>query len=166
MAAPLRLTLDEAARAAVARRYEMTRAAVERTNCQIVLLADDGRTAPQIGRLVRRSPDQVRRVLHRYARAGLAGLVPRKAPGRPLAVTRAWLAELRRVIELDPHRVGVPTAIWSTRLLAAYLAEATGHRAGIETVREHLHHAGYVCKRPTWVLKRKAQEQPGWAGKG
>jgi transposase len=166
MVAPLRVTLDDGAHTAVARRYETTRAAIERTNCHIVLLAAEGRTAAQVAPLVRRSPDQVRRVLKRYSAAGLAGLAPRKAPGRPLAVPPAWRAELRRVIELDPRTVGVPSANWTTRLLADYLAAATGHRAGIETVREHLHRAGYVCKRPTWVLKRKAQEQPDWAKNG
>jgi hypothetical protein len=43
------------------------------------------------------------------------------------------------------------------------LAQTTGHRTGIETVRVHLHQAGYVCKRPTWTLQGKAEEQPEWA---
>jgi hypothetical protein len=57
------------------------------------------------------------------------------------------------------------SALWTCRLLADYLAEQTGHRAGIETVRLALHRAGYVCKRPRWVLSRKAQAQPEWAKK-
>ena len=68
--------------------------------------------------------------------------------------------------ELDPHEVGVPSAVWTTRLLADYLAGATGHRAGIETVRLALHRLGFVCKRPGWSLKRKATEQPEWAKNG
>ena len=44
-----------------------------------------------------------------------------------------------------------------------YLAERTGYRVGSETVRKRLHRADYVCKRPTWTLKRKAEEQPEWA---
>jgi hypothetical protein len=36
----------------------------------------------------------------------------------------------------------VDSALWSCRLLADYLAAATGHRAGIETVRVALHRAG------------------------
>src|SRR6266540_3773051 len=28
------------------------------------------------------------------------------------------------------------------------------------------HRAGFVCKRPRWVLSRKAQAQPGWAKNG
>ena len=94
------------------------------------------------------------------------GLAPRHSPGRPWVVSQAWQAELRRVIDLSPREVGVPSAIWTTGLLATYLAEAAGQRVGLETVRDHLHRAGYVCKRPTWTLKRKATEQPEWAGKG
>jgi len=33
-----------------------------------------------------------------------------------------------------------------------------------DEVEVALHRAGYVCKRPGWVLKRKAEEQEGWAG--
>jgi transposase len=166
MAAPLRLRLDQTTREAVAARYEQTRDAIERTNCQIVLLADEGRLATEIAWLVRRGPTQVRKILHRFRSAGLRGLVPGKHTGRPLGVTPAWLAELQRVIDRDPHAVGVDSAVWTTRLLADYLAAATGHRTGIETVREHLHRAGYVCKRPTWSLKRKASEQAGWVKNG
>ena len=162
MPAPLRVRLGQDTRAAVAERYEQARSAIERTNCQIVLLADEGRSMTEIAWLVRRGRDQVRKILRRFRSAGLAGLAPRKHTGRPLGVTAAWLAELQRVIDLDPHAVGVDSAVWTTRLLADYLADATGHRTGIEAVREHLHRAGYVCKRPTWSLKRKSTEQAGW----
>ena len=48
MTAPLRLRLDQTMREAVAEHYAHTRDAVERTNCQIVLLADEGRLATEI----------------------------------------------------------------------------------------------------------------------
>jgi transposase len=162
MTAAIRLRLDQATRTAVSERYEHTRNAVERTNCQIVLLADEGRHAQEIAWLVRRGPDQVRKVLHRFQAEGLVGLTPRKAPGRALQVTPAWLAELQRVIDLDPHTVHVSSPVWTTRLLSIYLQEVTGHKTGIEAVRVHLHRLGYVCKRPTWSMKRKSTEQAGW----
>jgi hypothetical protein len=56
MTAPIRLRFDEAARAAVSERYEHTRGAVERTNCQMVLLAGEGRHATETAWLVRRGP--------------------------------------------------------------------------------------------------------------
>ncbi len=165
MPAPLRLRLEQELREAVAERYEHARTPVERTNCQVVLLTDEGRTVTEIAWLVRRGRDQVRKILRRFRSEGLAGLVPGKHTGRPLGVTPAWLAELERVIELDPHTVGVDSAVWTTRLLANSLERVTGHRTGIEAVRVHLHRLGYVCKRPTWSLKRKSTEQAGWVKK-
>ncbi len=163
MPAALRVQLTNEERAVIERCYETAGDAETRTRFQIVLLAADGYSAPRIALLVRRSRDTVRRVLHRY-RDGGAGDVPQRArPGRPSAVPAAWEVELRRVIEVDPHTVGVDSANRTTRLLADYLARVTGHRTGIETVRVHLHQAGYVCKRPTWTLQRKAEDQPEWA---
>jgi transposase len=166
MPAPLRVPLTEAARAEVVVRFNATRDAETRLRYQMVLLAADGRTTTQIAPLVQRSPDTVARVLRRYLAAGLAGVPHRPRPGRPVAAPPAWATELLRVIELDPHAVGVDSANWTTGLLAAYLAARTGHRTSDETVRLALHRADYVCKRPTWSLKRKAQEQPAWAGNG
>src|SRR5919202_1988013 len=80
MPAPLRLRLDQRTREAVAERYEHTRGAVERTNCQMVLLADEGRHAPEIAWLVRRGPHQVRKVLRRFPNPGPGGGGPRQKP--------------------------------------------------------------------------------------
>src|SRR5262249_47425998 len=129
MPAPVRIALTDAARAELVARFNATRDADTRLHYQMVLLAADGRTAPQIAPLVQRSAVAVWRVLSRYRTAGPKGVLPRPRPGRPRAAPPAWAAELQRVIELDPHAVGVDSANWTTGLLAAYLARATGHRA-------------------------------------
>jgi transposase len=159
----LRVTLDQVAQAELERRYHSTRDAETRTRYQMVLLNAQGQTPPRIAQLVRRSPDTVRRVLKRYLTGGPDAVPHQPHPGQPPHYPPAWEAELVRVADLDPHQVGVDSALWSCRLLADYLAEATGHRAGIETVRIALHRTGFVCKRPRWVLTRKATSQPGWA---
>jgi transposase len=163
---PLRVTLDPAAQAELERRYHTTRDAQARTRYQMVLLNAQGHTPPQIARLVRCSPDTVRRVLNRYLAGGPDAVPHRPHPGQPPHYPPAWQAELARVADLDPRSVGVDSALWTCRLLADYLHAATGHQAGIETVRLGLHRAGFVCKRPRWVLTRKAQAQPGWAKNG
>ena len=84
----------------------------------------------------------------------------RRRPGRRAEGPTAWAEEVRRVIELDPHTVGVDSANWTTRLRAAYLGHVTGPRPSLERVRVHLHQAGSVCKRPPWTVPRKAEEQP------
>ncbi len=70
-----------------------------------------------------------------------------------------------RVIELDPHEVGQDTANWTTERLAQYLCEHTGIQVSEETVRVYLHAHDYVCKRPTWTLRRKAEAQARLRGK-
>jgi transposase len=156
-------------RAAVEAAYNATTDAETRLRYQMVLLADRGAAVPEIARLTLRQPWTVQRVLRRFRRGGLAAGPYRTAPGVAPTVTDAWRAELLRVIELSPRAVGVDGAVWTTRLLAAYLAGATGVAVGLETVRRRLHAAGYVCKRPTWTLKRRAEERadypgnaPGW----
>jgi len=163
MTAALHLSLSEADRTAVEACFETTRDAETRLRAQMVLLAAQGYTVPQIAPVVRRDPTTVQRVLHRYRAEGVAGVPHRRRPGRPSPVPAAWEAELRRVIELDPHTVGVDSANWTTGLLAQYLGEQTGYRTHLDTVRVHLHQAGYVCKRPTWTLQRRAEEEAGWA---
>jgi transposase len=162
MAVRLSVRLNAEQRTEIERRYRVARDAETRTRYQMILLAADGKPAPQVGWMVRRSEDTVRRVLGRFLRQGLDAVPRRPPPGRAIEVTADWLAELHRVIDLDPRSVGVPSAVWTTRLLSAYLERVTGHHAAIETVRVHLHRLGYVCKRPTWSLKRKASQQAGW----
>ncbi len=158
--------LDEATGAELRRRYDATPDPEDRLRYQVVWLAGGGKRVPEIARLVLRSRDTVARVLHRFLVGGLGAIPRRTAPGPARTVTPAWEAELLRVVELDPRAVGAETANWTTGLLAACLAERTGIAVGQETVRQYLHAHGYVCKRPTWTLERRAHEQPGYVGNG
>jgi transposase len=156
--------LDEATAADLRWRYEAAPDPETRLRYQMVWLAHLGQHVPAIAQTVLRSRDTVARVLHRFLAGGLDAVPRRTAPGPARTVTPAWEAELRRVIELDPHAVGVPSANWTTRRLADYLARQTGIAASQETVRLALHAHDFVCKRPTWTLERRAAEQPGYLG--
>jgi transposase len=165
MTAPITLAeLDAATLAELRQRYEETSNAESRTRYQMVLLAQQEYKVPQIARIVLRSEDTVARVLHRFLAGGLNAVPRRPQPGRQRRITAAWEAELLRVIELDPHEVGQDTANWTTELLAAYLGQQTGIQVTEETVRMYLHAHGYVCKRPIWTLRRKAEEKADYVG--
>jgi transposase len=131
--------LDEPALAELSRRFNQTHDAETRLRFQMVLLAHQGLSPRQIAPVVLRSHDTVTRVLHRFLTGGFDAVPRRKAPGPSRQVTPAWEAELLRVIELDPHTVGVPSAHWTTQLLAEYLTQQTGIAVGLETVRTSLH---------------------------
>jgi transposase len=156
--------LDAAIYEELVRRYNQAADAETRLRYQIILLAHQGQMNYQIAPAVLRSRDTVERVIKRFLSGGLEA-VPRKKTGssRP-KVSAAWLAELERVVELDPHQVGVNSANWTTKRLADYLYSVSGIATGQESVRTYLHQQGFVCKRPTWTLKKKASEQEGYAG--
>lgn len=166
MSAPIILPrLDPATLAELHQRYEEASNVESRTRYQMLLLAQQGYKVPQIARIVLRSEDTVARVFHRFLAAGLDAVPRRTPPGRKRKVSAVWEAELLRVIEGDPHKVGQETANWTTELLALYLDQQTGIHVSEETVRVYLHTYGYVCKRPTWTLQRKAGEQADYVGK-
>src|SRR5919108_6063649 len=165
MAKPLPLPpLSDTQVTALRHLYETAPNAKLRLRAQIVLLAHQGRAVAEIATVVFRRRDTVERVLNRFLQGGGAALPPRKAPGMAPTVTPEWKAALLRVIDLDPHTVGVPSANWTTGLLATYLATQTHLTVSAETVRLYRRAAGYVCKRPTWTRKRKAAAQPGYVG--
>src|SRR6266566_8663944 len=164
--APITLPrLDPATLSELRHRYEETPNVESRPRYQMILLAQQEYKVPQIARMVLRSEDTIARVLKRFLAGGLNAVPRRSPPGRERRVTAAWEAELLRVIELDPHEVGVSSANWTTELLAEYLCQRTGIQVTEETVRVYLHAHGYVCKRLTWTLRRKAAEQAGYVGK-
>ena len=165
MTAPITLRpLDEQSLIDLRRRYDETSDAETRTRYQMLLLSAKGQTSTQIAQTVLRSPDTVVRVLKRFITGGVEAVPRCTAPGRARTVTATWEAELLRVIELDPHEVGQDTANWTTERLAQYLCEQTGIQVSEETVRVYLHAHNYVCKRPTWTLRRKAEEQANYVG--
>jgi transposase len=156
--------LDEQRLSDLRHRYDDASDAEPRTRYQMLLFSAKGHTSTQIAELVLRSQDTVVRVLKRFLSGGLEAVPRRTAPGRERTITSAWESELLRVIELDPHEVGQDTANWTTQLLATYLSEQTGVSVSQETVRVYLHAHSYVCKRPTWTLRRKAEEKADYVG--
>ena len=165
MTAPITLPpLDEQSLSDLRHRYDEAPDAETRTRYQMLLLSAKGQTSTQIARLVLRSQDTVVRVLKRFFTGGLDAVPRRTAPGRERTVSAAWEAELLRIIELDPHEVGEETANWTTERLAEYLGQQTGIQATQETVRVYLHAHEYVCKRPTWTLRRKAEDKADYVG--
>jgi len=165
MTAPITLpSLDESTVVELRCRYEETADTETRTRYQILLLSLQGQISSQIAQIVLRSQDTVVRVLKRFFIGGLDAVPRRTAPGRERTVTAAWEVELLRVIELDPHEVGQDTANWTTERLARYLGQHTGIQVTEETVRVYLHAHGYVCKRPVWTLRRKAEAQAHYVG--
>lgn len=150
MRTPLRLPEPTPeALAELATLYRTTRNVRLRTRAQLVLLAlEQHLSAPAIAQIVRIDEETVRRWLKRYQAEGVTGLADVPHGHAPAKVTAADQARLVQSVRQRPRSLGQPYSLWTLQRLADYLAEQTGIRVGIETVRLHLKAAGIVMSRP------------------
>ena len=138
-----------------------------RQRSHIVLLADQLATQAEIARVVGCSRASVQRALARYHQGGRLALRRRLRLHQPQTRrTVGWQKALAGAMEQGPEACGVARPTWSTPLLARYLAEQTGVLVSERTVRRGLKELGYVCRRPTWVLRQRAEQEPDYLPKG
>jgi transposase len=120
-----------------------------RQRAHIVLLAaEQGRVAPQIGVIVRLNEERVRRWLKRYEAEGIEGLRDDPRPGMAPVVTPEYRAQLVAAVRRRPRSLDHPFSLWTCQGLADYLAEETGIRVSDERVRRYLALEGIVLSRP------------------
>jgi transposase len=138
-----------------------------RQRAQIVLLAYALPDQYAVARAVRRSLDTIQRTLALWRGGGRSALrpPPRHMPATVRKRSIPWQKALAEAMEAGPEACGIPRPTWSAPLLAQYLNEQTGVEVGERTVRRGLASLGYVCRRPTWSVRHKAQEQENYAPK-
>jgi transposase len=120
-----------------------------RQRAQIVLLAaEQGMVAAQIGSIVRLNEESVRRWLKRYEAEGIEGLKDDPRPGMTPLVTPEYRAQLVAAVRRRPRSLEQPFSLWTCQRLADYLADETGIRVSDESVRRYLALEGIVLSRP------------------
>lgn len=155
--------------AALEHDYRYASSRLVRQRSHIALLAYQLDTQAEIAEVVRCSPSTVGRTLTLYCQGGRQAL--RRRPysraqlGRVTRLRRAWQKALAEAMRLGPQACGVPRPTWTAPLLAKYLKEKTGIAVGERTVRRGLALLGYVCRRPTWTVRHKAEEDPQYLPK-
>lgn len=158
--------LTPAERTALEQDYRLHPDPLVRRRCHIVLLAPEMETQGEIARAVRCSTDTVQRALALFRAGGRSALGRRPvAPTHPHKRTLAWQKELAQAMERGPEACGVSRPTWTAVLLIAHLRAATGILTDERTVRRGLESLGFVCRRPTWTVRHKAEEQPEYQEK-
>jgi transposase len=137
-----------------------------RHRSHIVLLSTELETQIEVAQVVHCSPDAVRRTLALYRTGGRMAL-RRRTPQKVRAAQRtlSWQKALADAMEQGSEACGVSRPAWTAPLLVVYLAETTGIVVSERTVRRGLESLGYVCRRPTWTVRHKAEEQPDYLPK-
>jgi transposase len=158
--------LSPSERAALNHDYRYHPDPLVRRRSHIVLLASELDTQSEVARVVRCSPDTVRRTLTLYEQGGRSQLRRRPAlPWHAAKRTLAWQKALATALEQGPEACGVSRPTWTAPLLAEYLAEKTGIAVDEATVRRGLASLDYVCRRPVWSVRHKAEEQADYLPK-
>jgi transposase len=138
-------------------RFSTTEVAVFR-NATVVLMSSVGRSVQSIAKELGCSPATVDNVRRRYRQQGLAGLVPRKSPGRRSRATPEYRAALRRAVQTPPSTFGYGFSVWSVARLNEHLKRQTKLSFSEDRLRAILHEAGFSFQRPKHTLKGKRDE--------
>jgi|SRR5215204_2483464 len=141
--------LTESQRLELEHLYRTTKDPRMRTRAQMVFLSvTQALKVPVIAAIVRESESTVLRWLKRYQAEGANGLSDAPRPGRQATVTAAYRQRLLEVVRRRPRSLDLPFSLWTLQRLGDYLAEQTGIRVSLETVRQTLKKGGIVLSRP------------------
>ena len=94
-----------------------------RDRATIIAWSAAGWWVSDIARIVRMTPQVVRKWIRRFNAEGLDGLKDQPRSGRPATYTAEQIGEVIAVALLKPDRLGLPFGCWTLDRLEAYLNE-------------------------------------------
>lgn len=129
--------------------------------CQLVLLAAKGRSRPLIAEAVGCSVSWVNRVIARFDRHGIAGLMDRREDNGQEKLDEHYLAQLYEVVDESPQKYGFSRPTWTRELLVKVMHRLTGVKIHPATMSPALRRIGARLGRPRptvgcpWPKRRK-----------
>ena len=144
-----------------------------RDRLQIVLMAHRGRARQDIAADLGVHRRTVTRWLNAYCDAGLDGLRPKKAPGKPATIPAPLAEDVRRWVIEGPAQQGLDRANWTHEELADHLRKTHGVQTSRSAVQRFCAKIGIRLYRPTYHYERgdpdkqaRAKEDLADLGKG
>jgi transposase len=165
MRPPIRVRLRGRQRSCVQNLLDHAVSPRVRLHAQMVWLSHQGYSAPEISQMTHRGEDAVRRWLRRFQKKGCVGLQESSRSGRPPKVTASAEKALRQWVQRSPRKYSIDRPAWTTATLAKCLERKRHIRVTDECIRKHLRRVDIVCRRPTWTVKHRARQEPGYPQK-
>ena len=125
-----------------------------RDRLQIILMAHRGRARHDIATDLGVHRRTVTRWLNAYGADGLAGLLPKKAKGRPSPLRPALADVLRQWVIDGPAAPGLDRANWTHEELADHLRKTQGLRTSRSAVQRFCSRIDIRLYRPTYRHER------------
>lgn len=120
-----------------------------------VLLADEGKSAPEIAAITQRHEHTIRLWLKAYLRLGIEGLKDTKPPGRKAIKSIFIKAKLDKLLQTTPQAYGYQESLWHVNVLRDYFAKQ-GMGIGETWMKTILKGRGYVYKRSSQTIPKHA----------
>ena len=127
-------------------------------NATIILMSAVGRSKFSIAHDLGCCSATVDNIRKHYRQRGVAGLQPRKPPGRTSAATPAYRQALREAVNTPPQTLGYGFSVWSVARLNEYLKKQTKISFSEDQLRRLLHEEGFSYQRPKHTMKGKRNE--------
>lgn len=122
---------------------------------QIIHLASQGQTIPQIVAEAQCAPNMVRKWFKRFSAQGLAGLNDAPRSGAPSRYTAENKAQVVATARTRPSDLGLAYSSWTFERLATYLHDALGVQMKKTRIFEILQEEGLRWrKQETWFGER------------
>ena len=113
----------------------------------MVLMSNNGKSAVEISRLLKRHPHTVRMWLKRYQQEGMKGLDRRYSPGRSKRLREEIKVFIEYILEKSPRDLGYCVGLWTVALMVHYLKTRKGLEVSEDTIERALKDMEFTYKR-------------------
>ena len=118
----------------------------------------EGYTSLEVAKLLHQSDSTVRRYLHRYNKAGLAGLKDIPHPPKKNILTNDELKEIDKALSSSPRNAGLNFSNWTGQLIVSFVKNKFNKTIALGTAYNILHRLNYSKTRPKKTDKRVNKE--------
>jgi len=125
----------------------------------MIRLSHEGRTAPEIAKLLAGSRQSVLSWIARYDREGIAGLEDRPRPGARLKADAQYIVQLKEAVARDPHTFGYRFSVWSVERLQKHLHKETRIELAPHYLNDLMKKHRIVYRKPKHDLSHKQDPQ-------
>ncbi len=122
----------------------------------MVLMNDNGKSAVEISRILKRHPHTVRMWLKRYQKEGIQGLDRRHSPGRPKWLREEIKSYIEDILEKSPRDFRYHVGLWTIALIVHYIKTQKGVGVSEDTVERALKDMEFTYKRSALSVSMKA----------
>ena len=122
----------------------------------MVLMNAEGKSPPQIAKLLKRNPHTVRDWIKRYIAYGIKGFNRKFSPGRPKEKRKKIMEYIESIISDPPLMHGFQENAWTVLLITHAAIRDLNIEVSKDTVLRALKDLGYTYKRPAKTVPKRA----------